>query len=201
MPIRIPGSIRGRATQGVARILAPDVGTDDEPGGIGRGHVLRGVNRDVDAILEQRLLELLDEDATCTDLAERSRAVAVAGGRDRHERNLHPRPAQQLCGTLGLGEGEPTSAGTDAKQHGSGGWRRCPTHRSSDGPAGECERTRSALDRAAVDRPDGVSCLVVLPKTEEIPHNVSIDHAVGRDRRLLHAHGRKVQELVDDLRR
>ena len=41
--------------------------------------------------VEQRLLELLHEDAARADLAERLRPVAVAGGRDRHERDLDPR--------------------------------------------------------------------------------------------------------------
>ena len=67
--------------------------------------------------LEQRLLELLDEDPAGADLAERARAVAVAGRRDRNERDLDPRPAQRLGRALGLGEREPTAAGADAKQH------------------------------------------------------------------------------------
>ena len=42
---------------------------------------------------------------------------------------------------------------------------------------------------------------LVLAETEEVPHRLSIDHPVGRHGRLLHADGRQVQELVDDLRR
>jgi hypothetical protein len=79
---------------------------------------------DVDAAVEQRLLELLDEDTAFTDLAERLGAVAVAGRRDRHERNLDPGPAQCLDGALGLGEREPTAAGADADEHSCGARRR-----------------------------------------------------------------------------
>jgi hypothetical protein len=77
------------------------------------------MHRDVDAARKQRLLELLHEDASTPDLAERSRSVAIARGRDRDERDLDPRPPQRLRGPLGLGEREPTAARADAKKHGS----------------------------------------------------------------------------------
>jgi hypothetical protein len=75
------------------------------------------VNGDVDAMLEQRFLELLHEDAARADLAERLRPVAVARGRDRHEGDLDPRCAQARGGELGLREREPTAAAADADQH------------------------------------------------------------------------------------
>ena len=53
------------------------------------------------------------------DLTERLRAVAVARGRDRHERNLDAVAAQMARGQLGLREREPTAAGADAYQHGT----------------------------------------------------------------------------------
>ena len=87
--------------------------------GIRRRHVLRGVHGDVDAAVEQRLLELLDEDAARADLAERPRTVAVARGRDRDERDLDAGRAQPRGSELGLREGEPTAAGADADQHGT----------------------------------------------------------------------------------
>src|SRR3954469_25923094 len=40
----------------------------------------------------------------------------------------------------------------------------------------------------------------VLTETEQVPHRFSIDHPVGCRGRLLHAHGRQVEELVHDLR-
>ena len=65
----------------------------------------------------KRLLELLHEDAAGADLAERLRPVAVAGRRDRDERDLDPGPAQPLDGLLCLGEREPTAARADADEH------------------------------------------------------------------------------------
>ena len=72
---------------------------------------------DVDAAVEQRLLELLHEDAALADLPERLATIAVTGCRDRNERHLHARPPQQVGCQTGLGEGEPTAAGSDPKQH------------------------------------------------------------------------------------
>ena len=60
--------------------------------GVGGGHVLGRVDGNVDPPLEQRLLELLDEDAAGADLAEGPRAIAVARRGDRHERNLDALP-------------------------------------------------------------------------------------------------------------
>ena len=130
VPIRIPGRIASapqRASRGSSRrVYAPTA----SPSSVGRGHVLRRVHGDVDAALEQRLLELLHEHAAGADLAERPRAIAVARGRDRHERDLDPGPAQRLGGALGLGEREPTAAGADAKQHSTAG-SRCAARRTA----------------------------------------------------------------------
>ena len=105
--------------------------------------------------LEQRLLELLDEDAALADLAERPRPVAVAGGRDRHERDLDPGPAQPLDRELGLGEREPTAAGADANQHGSGGVRAFGTAAAALAPRG---RTRTNAVGACTGSGRPVSC-------------------------------------------
>ena len=148
-----PGPELGRAAERVARILARQVRADREPVGVRRGHVLRGVHGDVDAPVEQRLLELLHEDAARADLAERPRAVAVARGRDRHERDLDARRARSaLRGELGLREREPTAAGADANQHGTP--RDCRDARLARdaGPAAGRARTRSAPGAAAAAR-------------------------------------------------
>src|SRR6185437_14131091 len=108
--------LRGAAER-VARILAPEVRAHDEPVRIGRGQILGGVDGDVDAPVEQRLLELLDEDAAGADLAERTGAVTVAGGRDRHEHELDAGRPQRRKRALGLSEGEPTAATADADEH------------------------------------------------------------------------------------
>ena len=56
------------------------------------------MDRRVDATLEQRLLELLDEHSALADLAERAAAVAVAGRRDGNKRDLAAGHAQLLGG-------------------------------------------------------------------------------------------------------
>ena len=95
------------ADERVARIVALEVGADRQAGRVGRGHVLRGVYGDVDPPCEQGLLDLLDEHAALADLAERAGAVAVAGGRDRHERDLVAARADHLRRELGLRQREP----------------------------------------------------------------------------------------------
>ena len=80
-----PGPELVGAAERVPRVVPRQVGADGQPFGVRRGHVLRRVDGRVDAAGEQRLLDLLHEDAARADLAERLRAVAVAGRRDRHD--------------------------------------------------------------------------------------------------------------------
>src|SRR3954452_8978664 len=101
----------------VAGVLPAGIGADHEPVGIRGSQILGGVDGDVDPQLEQRLLELLDEDAAGADLAERSRAVAITGRRDRDERKLDAGRPQRGERALGLGEREPTAATADADEH------------------------------------------------------------------------------------
>jgi len=68
------------------------------------------VHGNVDPPGEQRLLDLLHEDAALTDLAERARAVAVTCRRDRDERDLDAGTSQLHRRLLGLRECEPRSA-------------------------------------------------------------------------------------------
>src|SRR6266516_2111483 len=110
--------LRGAAER-VTRVLALEVCPDREAFRIGGRHILGGVNGDVDASVEQRLLELLDEDAASPDLTERAGAIAIPRGRDGYERDLDTRPSQPGRCQLGLREREPTAAGTDADQHGT----------------------------------------------------------------------------------
>ncbi len=105
-----PGAYFVGSDQRVAWVIALEIRTDREPFGVGRGHVLRRMDGDVDPSGEQRLLDLLHEDTALADLAERARAIAVACGRDRHERELMPRAPQDGAGKLGLREREPRAA-------------------------------------------------------------------------------------------
>jgi hypothetical protein len=75
------------------------------------------VDSRVDASLEERLLELLDEHAALPDLAEGAAPVAVAGGRDRHERNLAPGAAKTIRRQRRLRQGEAAAARADADEH------------------------------------------------------------------------------------
>ena len=147
-----PGPDLRATAERVAWILALGVGADDEPFGVGGGHVLGGVHGHVDAVLEQGFLELLDEDAARADLAERTRAVMITGSGDGHKSDLDPGPAKSLGGPPSLGESEPTAAGTDAQQHGSGDGWLCGSRRTRAARVGGCGRTRSVPEAAAADR-------------------------------------------------
>ncbi len=117
----------GGATEGVARIVALEVGAHDEPGGIARGHVLRRVHRNVDPPGEQRLLDLLDEHPALADLAEGALAVAVPGGRDGDERDLdvvsaaERLAARSACASASLEPREPMRRSIDAPSPGRSG--------------------------------------------------------------------------------
>src|SRR5262249_61457220 len=106
------------AAKCVERIIPSEIGPDGETFGLRRRHVLRGVNRNVDPSVQQRLFELLGKHAPCAELAERLRAIPVAGGGDGYECDLKTVVAEMRRGKLGLREREPTSAGADADQHG-----------------------------------------------------------------------------------
>ena len=134
VPIRIPGRSALGAAERVARILARRVRADGEPLGVRRGHVLGGVDGDVDPAREQRLLELLDEDAARADLAERLRSVAVARRRDRDERDLDPGPRSRSAAcsawvSASLLPREPTRMSTASPR------RRASTRRSPGRPS------------------------------------------------------------------
>src|SRR4029077_12676518 len=139
------------------------------------------------------------EDAARADLAEGLRAIAIASGRDRDQRNLNAGRAQAGSGDIRLREREPTAAAADADQHNApafGTSGRTSTHRGV-----APEQTRSEPAAAAAFRSACRLSTLILAETEEVPHGLSINHAVGRHSRLFHADGRQVEELVDDLGR
>ena len=150
----------------------------------------------VDATVEERLLQLLDEDTASSDLTKWTRAVTVARRGDGNERDLDARPAQARRSELGLREREPTAAGTDADQHGT----RC-AWRASDRTADACARARrrSAPGRGAGGRSGSPTSTLVL-ETEEVTHRISINHAVGCRGRLFHPDCRQMQEFVQNCR-
>src|SRR5215208_4343555 len=118
------------AAEGVARVLALEIGADNEAVGIRRRHVLRRMHRDVDPSGEQRFLELLHEDAARADLAAR--------------------PSQLLGGDTRLREGEPTAAGPDTNEHDTSTSGALSARTSS--AAAEHARTRSEPEAGAACR-------------------------------------------------
>ena len=155
------------AAECVSWILARRVGADDQAVGVGRGHVLRRVDRDVDSPVEQRFLEFFHEHAALADLAERFRPVAVAGRGDRDERDLDSLPAEPVAGQLGLSQREPATAASDSylnarpprgrrgagrhRRSRSPRWQRPPSGARS-GHAGACSRSASSAIRPSAAR-------------------------------------------------
>src|SRR5579864_498536 len=72
---------------------------------------------DVDAAREERLLDLFDEDAAFTNLAERARAIAVAGGGNRQERDLDSGRPHRGSRTRRLDERKLRAARADTNEH------------------------------------------------------------------------------------
>src|SRR5579864_8968953 len=132
---------------------------------------------DVDPAGEQRLFDLLDEDAALADLAKRARAVAIAGRRDRHERDLVPRTAHNCAGELGLREREPRAARPDANEHSSSS-PEAP--RDGNGDAAPARARMRSAPAWATDVPAWpAESLLVLVETEEMPHRVGVLAPVG----------------------
>src|SRR5690606_36630743 len=103
------------ADQRVARILALGGGRHGQAGGqLGR-HVLHAVHREVGLAVEQRLLDLLDEQALAADLGQRAVDDAVAGGLDDEELDGEAGGGrdQAIADVVGLPEGELAAAGRD----------------------------------------------------------------------------------------
>src|SRR5436305_6998175 len=162
-----------RAAERVAWVVAREECTDRQPLRIRGGQVLRRVDRDVDPPLEQRLLDLLDEDAARTDLAERARAVTVARGRDRHERDVVAATAYHTRRELRLGEREPRAARPDANEHSrsSSRWRPAGSAACGRGHA----RTPSApAPGAAGHRVRAAPSPDLVLETEEVAHDVCV---------------------------
>ncbi len=108
--------------QGVARVLARQDGGDLQALGQPGRHVLHGVHRDVDAPLEQRLLDLLGEQALAADLGERAVLHRVAGGLDdddldrRRLGQLAVHRGEARAHLTGLGERQGAAARTQANK-------------------------------------------------------------------------------------
>ena len=86
-PLRVTSTSRG--------ILARGKGAEHEPVGQHRGHVLQAVHGDVDAAVEQRLLDLLHEERLAAEVGEGDVGEAVAGRPDGHDLDVDAEGAQR----------------------------------------------------------------------------------------------------------
>ena len=78
--------------QHVARILARQEGGDQQAGRLRRRHVLHAVDRGIDALRQQRLLDLLDEQALAAGLGQRPVLDGIARGPDGRRSRWRPAP-------------------------------------------------------------------------------------------------------------
>ena len=187
VPTRMPGTERGGAAERVARILPGGYAPTASP----------SVSVEVMSLAEWTATSIRPSSSASSSSLTKTprlpispnglRAVAVAGGRDRHERDLDPRPAQRVRGALGLGEREPTSARADAKQHGSDGRCACAGTPQTRRPRGRMRTNAVGTDER--QRPPElphrpcVTCPRPPPQPEQMPHDVSIEQPVRRSRR------------------
>ncbi len=106
-----------RRKEGVAKVLARQGGADGDPVRQKRRQILGGMDGDVDPAGEERLVDLLGEQALAAGLGERTVGDPVAGGADRHDRErrlIEAERRREAAPCLrGLGECERAAAGAD----------------------------------------------------------------------------------------
>ena len=108
--------------QHVARILARQERGDHQPGRQRRRHVLHAVHGDIDAPRQQRLLDLLDEQALAAGFGQRPVLDRVAGGPDHHDldrigrgERRHGR-GERVAHQAGLGQRQLAAARAEAEE-------------------------------------------------------------------------------------
>jgi hypothetical protein len=108
------------ADERVAHILARQTRGKHQPVRQHRRHVLGGMHREVDRTAEQRLLDLLGEQALAARLAQRAILDAIARGADRDDldRVLVPpmRSSERRARQARLRQRERTAARSDANR-------------------------------------------------------------------------------------
>ena len=153
VPTRAPrgrASSRGRRRrhQDVSRILARRERREHEaPRALG-GQVLQAVDGQVHAPVQERLLDLLHEEALAADLGQMRRGEPVARGADRHQLDVEARPRapETRRDLLGLAERQLAAARADAD---TVGHLASP---SAPGAAGERHARRAGEERESVAR-------------------------------------------------
>jgi hypothetical protein len=95
-------------------------GDDREPVGQLAGNVLGRMNRQIDPVREQRLLDLLDEARLVPRNLSRPALPLVAGGSDLNYLDLRAEPLELSGDEAGLSEGEGAAARADADESHAG---------------------------------------------------------------------------------
>ena len=104
-PARQPIEAAGkRRHQRIARVVTERKRSQNKAFRQRGRHVLGAVHGDVRPPVEERLLQLLDEETLPADLRERSIEDPIAFGRHRHQRALKTAPLEQPFDALGLPE-------------------------------------------------------------------------------------------------
>eukprot|EP00958_Prasinococcus_capsulatus_P015766 scaffold1690_cov366-Prasinococcus_capsulatus_cf.AAC.2 len=107
------------AHEGVAHVLARQVAVEHGALGQVRGHVLHGVHGDVDAAVQEGLVDLLGEEALAANVRQGLAEHLVAGGLDHHDlqrallRQVRVRRLEQVARHVRLRQGQRRAAGAD----------------------------------------------------------------------------------------
>ena len=140
-PARVSAPRPTSTSRGSSRLSTP---ADRKSGRQHRLHVLQRMHGEIDAAVEQRLLDFLREKALAADLGKQARLHAVPGRADRHEFE------RAVGGKLGMGRAQPVAhklrliqrhraaAGSDAKRparHECSSEKEAPLYRAIRCPA------------------------------------------------------------------
>ena len=100
---KIPERRAGVGYQAITHIIAAAHRREKQLAGRFRGNVLHAVDSQVDALVEQRFFEFLDEDAFAANLRQRRLLHFVAGSLDDDDFGFHSRKLKELLADkLGL---------------------------------------------------------------------------------------------------
>ena len=181
--------VERRADERVTGVAPLGEGGEHEPVGRVGGKVLGRVHRDVGATVEDRLLHLLHEHAGAADAVDRRRRRA---GR-RWSARSRARPRRRGAGR----SGRPASAPARST---SGDTQRSARHAVPVSPtlARGAGRRRAAWTVGVGGGAARVPTDEAARRREEGGERVGVELAPSGARRVLQAHGRLVQQLVDE---
>jgi hypothetical protein len=165
--------------KGIAGIFARQHCGNCEPRRQRDGNILHRVNRQIDALIQQRLFQLLGEQPLATGFGQRTIQNAVTGGFHGHQLAHHPASGERVAHDVGLRECQPRAAGAEAKRllryHGftlqPSGTRNEPVFALSAltvlGLETSCDETAAAVVRGCSPGPGEILSNVVLSQLDE----------------------------------